>query len=417
MEWLLGKRAIDIDSLPLIAWAVALHEVVIVCCIRGERITGIFADSDPQKWEFAMPPSPKVLGLISHLLPPVTRAISLFIPGRDSQIAWQNASNNAEIIRLVVNVGSFLPPANARVDLQELVERCYAMGPFPSVWSVEGLGHYYADTFFERNEIPQNLLTDPKLEGLPSKSMTMLHAGIGLSFAQQNLLKLSPQRPPAEVRKTVETIIGLCKNSSRKGYTGAAIESLGLVSRNFHGLATMRAVDEALSAVDPDSVGYAWRGAGRAVYFSADDFIPGWDTPWRVVKACQQEPPHDLGRRNMVAGFAWAATVVNMRHPIVMETILKYHGEEFAATDAFSNGVISSMIMRYDTSPDDPNIDRFINYRPRSSDPKLIQLWDRLVKEPCQRAVQDYYPALKKHGRLEEVFHYQDLPALVKNLK
>src|ERR1019366_8388407 len=128
------------------------------------------------------------------------------------------------------------------------------------------------------------------------------------------------------------------------------------------------AVCVALQEVDPPRLGYPVEGC---------EGLPA--------------PPHDLGRRNMVAGFAWAATVVNMRHPIVMETILKYQGEAFADNGAFSNGVTSSMIMRYDTSPDDPNIDRFINYRPRSSDAKLLRLWDRLVKEPCERAVQEVY--------------------------
>src|SRR5579872_3882012 len=115
-----------------------------------------------------MQPNPKVLAFMSYLLPPVTRGLSIFIPGRDSQIAWRNASNNAEIIRLVVNVGSFLPPPGTYAPLQQLVEKCYAMGTFPSVWSVEGLGHYYADTFYERNEAPKNLLTDPKLDDLPA---------------------------------------------------------------------------------------------------------------------------------------------------------------------------------------------------------------------------------------------------------
>ncbi len=364
-----------------------------------------------------MQPNPKVLALMSHLLPPMTRAISMFIPGRDSQIAWQNASNNAEIIRLVVNVGSFLPPPGSRVSLPELVEKCYAGGPFPSVWSVEGLGHYYADTFFERKEVPRNLLTDPKLQTLPSKSLTMLHAGIGLSFAQQNLLKITATSPAAEIRKTVENIVSLCKDSSQTGYMGAAVESLGLVARNFHGLAMTRAVHEALAAIAPDLVGYMWRGAGRAVYFSVPDFIPGWRTPWRVVESCRQDPPDEQGRRNMVAGFAWASTVVNMRHPAIMETILKYHGEEFSENDAFSNGVMSAMIMRYDTSPDDPYIDRFCLYRPASSDPKLLKLWGSLVQEPCDRALLLYHPALKAHRRLEEVFHYQDLAALVKSLR
>jgi hypothetical protein len=364
-----------------------------------------------------MPPNPKLLALMSYTLPPMTRAMSFFIPGRDSRIAWQNASNNAEIIRMVVNVSSILPPPGANVPLPELVEKTYALGSFPALWAVEGLGHYYADTFYEKNEVPRDLLTDPRLESLPAKSMTMLHAGIGLAFAQRNLLKISATSPPADIRKTVAHIVELCRNSSREGYTGAAIESLGLVSRSFHGLAMLRAVDKELSAIDQDLTGYLWRGAGRAVYFSIPNFIPGFRTPFRAVDMCREEPPHDLGRRNMLAGFAWAVTVVNMRHPVVMETLLKYHGKEFAQGDAFSNGVMCSMIMRYDTTPDDPYIDRFCKYRPASPDPQLIQRWDSLVKAPCERALQNYYPVLKNRRRLQEIFHYQDLAALVESLK
>ena len=75
------------------------------------------------------------------------------------------------------------------------------------------------------------------------------------------------------------------------------------------------------------------------------------------------------------------------------------------------------MIMRYDTSPDDPNIEAFCNYRPLSGDARLNDLWATLVRVPCQRAVHEFYPVLREHQRLGEVFHYQDLGALVENLK
>ena len=132
---------------------------------------------------------------------------------------------------------------------------------------------------------------------------------------------------------------------------------------------------------------------------------------------CREEPQDDLRRRSMLSGFAWAVTVVNMRQPVIMETLLKYHGEEFAENDAFSNGVMSSMMMRYDTTPDDPDIDRFRNYQPSSNDPNVIERWNHLVKEPCEKALEGFYPVLKERHHLEEIFHYQDLAALVKNLK
>src|SRR3989304_7714251 len=124
-----------------------------------------------------MEPSPELMAFMSRLLPPMTRAISLFIPGRDSRIAWQNAKNNADIIQLVAHVSTLLPSPGTQVPLPELVEKCYALGTFPALWAVEGLGHWYADSCYERRELPRGLLTGNSAQALPAKSLTMLHAG------------------------------------------------------------------------------------------------------------------------------------------------------------------------------------------------------------------------------------------------
>ena len=361
-----------------------------------------------------MEPSPEMMAFASRLLPPMTRAISWFIPGRDSAIAWRNAQNNAEIIQLVAHVSSVLPPPGSQAPLPELVAKCYALGSFPSLWAVEGLGHWYADSVYERTEQPHGLLTGARANGLPEKSLTMLHAGIGMSFAKRNLDGLKATSPAAELRKSVEEIVRLCKDSSQEGYAGAAIESLGLASRFLHGTAMVRAIEDQLAAIQADLVGYLWHGAGRAMYFSPPNFMPAWRTPWRAVAMCRSEPQNDLGRRNALAGFAWAVTLVNMRFPIILETLLKYHGEEFLQDDAFPNGVASSLVMRYDISPDDPTIRAFHEYRP--SDSKLASLWDRLVKTPCDLALSRYHAILQKHRHIEEVFRYQDLGALVERL-
>jgi len=365
--------------------------------------------------------NPNSVVFIAGLLPTMTRTASLFIPGRNSEIAWQNAKNNAEIMRLVANTGGILPASGAEVSLPELVERAYEQGTFPALWIVEGLGHYYGDTFYQKNKEPKNLLTDSDLDALPDKSLTMLHAGIGLSFAKENLQNLTPNSPASEIQETVRKIVTLCENSSRPGYTGAAIESLGLVSRSFHDFPMIKLIDEALAAIGrKDLLGYLWHGAGRAVYFSLPDFIPGLTTPWRAVEMCRTEPPHLLGRNNMFAGFAWAVTLVNMPTPLIMETVLKYHGEqletEYEDGKAFANGVASSVLMRYDTSPNDPNLTPFWNHRPARSNSKLNGLWERLVKTPIERSLANYQ-LLKKKNCLEELFHYQDLEVLAERLK
>ncbi|MBI3934389.1 MAG: hypothetical protein HY316_06825 [Acidobacteria bacterium] len=371
-----------------------------------------------------MEPNPEAMAAMSRLLPPMTRAISMLIPGRDSRIAWQNAKNNAEIIQLVAHVSAVLPPPGTEAPLFSLVEKCYALGTFPALWAIEGLGHWYADSFYQRNpssnEEPRELLSSSRVEGLPEKSLTMLHAGIGMSFAKRNLAALKASSPASEIRTAAGKVVDLCRNSSRPGYAGCASESLGLASRFLHGTKMVRALDEQLAQMGEktgeDLVGYLWHGAGRAMYFSPPNFMPAWHTPWRAVQMCRTEPPHDLGRRSAAAGFAWAITLVNMRFPVIMETLLKYHGEEFLKDDAFANGVMSSLIMRYDITPDDSVLAAYRQHRPAASDKRLADLWQELVKAPAEKALTQIYPDLKQHRKIEEVFRYQDLAALVASL-
>ena len=58
----------------------------------------------------------------------------------------------------------------------------------------------------------------------------------------------------------------------------------------------------------------------------------------------------------MIAGVAWGMTMVNLKQPVVLEALLRKHGFGFGDTDAFANGVMSALIMRKDTTPDEEHI-------------------------------------------------------------
>ncbi len=361
--------------------------------------------------------NPFVVMIVKYVMPVVAWVISIFIPGRKSATALKEANNKAWIMSLVSHVESAFPSqGSASRPLGELVDQCYALGTFPALWAVEGLGTYYAETFRERNLPPVNMLTDPALDGLRPGSWTMLHAGIGLSFAKRNLEGLSSASPKVDLRRALERFIRLCRENSRPGYVGCALESLGIPTLILHDIPMALAIDRILMEIDPETARFMWRGAGRALYFHPKNFIPGWKCPWRGVQMSREIAPHEMARNNLRAGVAWATTVVNMRHPAIMETVLTYQGETDPDRDMFINGMTSSMIMRYDTSPDDPYIQNFINHVPDSSNGWLVKLWLRDVKEPNLAAIHDIYPALKKAGRLDEVFRYQALPDLAKKL-
>ena len=334
--------------------------------------------------------------------------------GAGSQM-WREIQDKGTVFCLVLEVSKLIHvPSEPPFPLYELLARSYALGIFPALWAVEGLGHEYGDSFWNQGiKAPQGILNDERTKDLPPESLTMLHAGIGLSFAKNYMDSLGANPSDEEVRRMVEIVFQLCRDNSRPGYVGAAYESLGLVARTFHP-ELVGPVDRAVRAVAPDLLGFYWHGAGRAVFFAAINFLPGSDR--FVFEMARDQAPDELARLNSVAGAAWAYTVVAQRNPRVLaDLVIEPLGEELARDGAFSNGVASSSMMRFDTTPNAPFIETFLRYQP--TDPRVADLWQRLVRTPAETALNVYYPVLKRADRLGEIFRYQDLPALVAGVR
>jgi hypothetical protein len=344
--------------------------------------------------------------VVKYGMPPVGWLDSFLVPRRDSGGVLREFENKLYIIQLVTQVNHTLGLDKAAGEaLPALVDRAAAMETFPRLWATEGLGHHCADCAWERTGgiDPAGLLTDTSAASLLPWSLTMLHAGIGMSFARKVLAGLQPSSPAEAVRSAILRFMNLCRNSSRPGYTGAALESLGLATRTLYPN-LVSVLDRHIPAVDSKLQGYFWHGAGRAMYFDPMNMLPSVNAPWRVIRRLASEAPHPLAHSNALAGIAWAITVVNMRQPIVMEAFLRHHADIARADDAFANGVTSSVMMRYDTTRDDSRIAPFIQHRP--SDAAIASLWRSLITAPCEQALRVTYAKLS-HGGLEELFHYR----------
>ena len=329
-----------------------------------------------------------------------------FSSTENARLAWQTLKNNYEVFNLVKHASSVLniPSENREFDLAKLIQDAYALGSYPDLWAIEGLGHLYALTFWNKGRPIRGILTDVSPEVLPAKSLTMMHAGMGLAFAQQLLNTFTPYSSPEEIRSVLREFITLVEENSRHGYEGAAYESLGLVARFWHSQ-MVGVIEEYLRQIAPHLRGYYWHGVGRALYFLPLYFVPGLLSPWLAI---EREAPHELALLNMTAGLAWATMIVNVRQPEVIGNFLRIRSERVSRTPAFTNGVMSSLIMGMDTTPGDSYIIRFLEYQPTTSDPRLIKLWETLVARPARQAVYHVHPILKKDGRLGEIFQYQE---------
>ncbi len=355
---------------------------------------------------------PMVFDSLKLMMPPMAASLSAFIPGRDASLARQECQAKMDVMQLVQDVRKVCPDKNVHVPLADVVAKGYALGTFPALWAVEGIGHDFVEARRHRGETLTDLLTSKDVADLPDGSLTMLHAGIGLALAELALEDLRPDSAADAMDAALRRFLESCRSSSREGYLGCALESLGLVTRHFYGHSMVLAVDGRLEAIDPALRGFFWHGVGRALYFSPENMVPGLSSPWPAVGMCERLAPHDLARDNMIAGLAWGMTMVNLKQPAVLEGFLKQHGHGFGDTDAFVDGVMSSMIMRKDTTPDEPYIAALLAYEPASSDARLQAQWGRVVKQSVSKALDEHYPRLKQKKLLGEIFRFQSLKEL-----
>jgi hypothetical protein len=306
--------------------------------------------------------------------------------------------------------------AKPGLPLKKLVEQACELETYRAVWATEGLGHYHTEMSWEQSGIPRNLLSDVQAEGLPPKSMTALHAGMGLSLANRLLKTLNSRSSDSEIYDLLQQFIALCRDNSRPGYVGASYEALGLVTRNLYPQ-LLHSIDRQLQKLDDHMLEYFWHGVGRAIYFAPTNFLPFNNSPWRAVELTQREPKHETGRLNALAGFVWALVLVNRCQPEILETLLKRHRSELSESDAFANGVSSVTMIWLDSTEGDSYLDAFCRHHPQPSDPVLLELWARQVLRPCHDARQRFYPVVKKHDCLGEVFRNQSLPDMVAMLE
>jgi hypothetical protein len=345
-------------------------------------------------------------GVSQVFLPPFARFISLFIPGKEGRLTWTEFKNKFEVFELVQRTSSLLHIGNSVPPLLELVRRAYNLEPYAALWGLEGLGKYYADTFWQRDEMPDQILSRKTVGDLPSGSLPMLHAGAGLSFASHVFDPLhNDPKDVSAIAAALRQFLALCRNNSRPGYLGAAIESLGLVLRELYPNLVL-VVDHLLCSLDEDAVAYFWHGVGRAIYFSPDNFLPSHNASWRALKMCEEDAgPHKVAETNCRAGLAWAITLVNLRQPEIMESLLQRQRDCLAMDDSFASGVAGALILRYDTTPDDSSLSAFCGHRV-DTPPELVECWRRQVSDTCQTGLQTTYPRLKAHHKLDHIFRY-----------
>src|SRR5262249_6288905 len=147
--------------------------------------------------------------------------------GPNSELYTQQAKNTRYIFVLVRNNPEEIGiPKSGEFDLPTFMDKAYGIGDFENIWSVEGLGHVYSQrTWILKLNVSEDghgIMWEGPAATMPEKSLTMMHAGLGLAFAESLMKQLTPDSKPKEVERVLKTFIKLCNNNSREGYAGCA---------------------------------------------------------------------------------------------------------------------------------------------------------------------------------------------------
>ena len=357
---------------------------------------------------------PALIEPTRRMLPPLVASLTALVPGADAELARRECTAKIDALQMFQDARDLCPEPAARVKLAQTVARAYAGDAFCAPWALECIGHDHVSAHRHRGDGVRSLLSSHDLGPLPDRSLTMLHAGIGLGLAELALEGLRPDAPASGLDAALQRFVDDCRGSSREGYLGCALESLGLVARHLYGQSMVLALDGRLAVVDEGARAFFWHGVGRAVYLSPENMVPRPDSPWPAVAIVDRDAPHDLARDNMVAGVAWALLAVNLRQPAVLEGFLRKHGPGFGGTDAFVNGLAASAIVRKDTTPDEPSLEALLAHEAGAGDSRLGSTWDAVVRGPIAQALDEAHPVLAQRRLMGELFRFRPLAEIVR---
>ena len=300
--------------------------------------------------------------------------------GPQSAIHLRQAQNTSYIFRLVRNNPEKLGiPKSGEFDLAYFMDKAYGIGDYENIWSVEGLGHVYSQrTWILKHNVSEDahgILTDGQAANMPAKSLTMMHAGLGLCRRRvaDEADHVGQQHAGSgagveDVHQALQQQLAAGLRRLRAGIAGPGHPLLQL-SHGGPGAACAR-------RCRPHHMGVLLARRGpRALLLARPHDAAALFSPWI---AAEMEAPNERAFKILKAGISWPTNIVNMRHPEVFEDLIVRRGaqEEFEGT--IRHGVAASTTMAMDITPGHPLVKTYLDYRPKSTDSK--------VQEPVGKA-------------------------------
>jgi hypothetical protein len=329
------------------------------------------------------------------------RLMGMFMPARGLFGDWPELDNKIEAFRLFQSADRELRLPVDRLPLDEVVQRALAGDAFRAIWMLEGVGYIKA-TASSLNV--KGLLTEGPGARLPDRAMIPLHAGMGTAFGEKLFGGLGSRPSRTQVGDTVQRFVDACRANCRPGWEDACIESAGLTVRLLYP-SLVAPVSAEMEIVSPALRPLFWHGVGRSLYFQPMNFLPIAGAHRRMLNSAAQEtsPPED--RRNVLAGLAWAVTLVNLPQPAVIRSLASVCSE-LKMRDEFIDGLISALLVWRHMAPDDS---RYINdyTRPLATHDRQAILWNQWIETPAREALANFFPGLERRNNIPSLYTFR----------
>lgn len=266
-----------------------------------------------------------------------------------------------------------------------------AGGVYRELWVREGAGYALGERFDGGGA---------EREAAESAESLPRHTGLGLNVASR--LLADGTNPPSTV---IERFVALVERTVPAAAHPAALENLGFAVRMLRP-EHLADYDRFIGGRDPELLELFWHGAGRGLYFAPTELAPSPAGRWSALDRALADAPHELGRRNGVAGLAWALTLVNVRHPEVVEGRLRALAGRREAVPWAAHGLASALIFWCATTGDRDAPERFLGHRGADGS-DLGELWRRELAGPARAALTELLPVLAEPGRIAALFRYR----------
>lgn len=335
----------------------------------------------------------------------------------DNALAKQEVENIYESIKSFGLIDSQdetviknLPP------LRERIKKIAALDSYHSLWSTEGLGYEEAEAAWQNNQKPTFLLIPEPNMVLPEGSIVAFYVGMCLSTAKHYLQSSDKHSTVSTLKERIGNFIDLTENSCPQGCEKVAADALGLVVRTLFPSKLIE-IDDILQKIAPHMLAYYWHGVGRGLYFNFPPALFSQEEHSIALECVNQEPPHEIGKLNTLAGFARPLALVNIRHPAILNAFLQRHSSQIYDQDAFVNGIATSILLWRTWAGNDHYLKAFMNYQSEGTILDSKVRWVNLIKKHCLEVLKRHNKILKKTKRYGEIFCYQPLSILAERLK